>query len=1051
MAEGNVHVHAFNAGEVSNAALARIDQERVRLTAQVQENLLPATLGKAVFRPGFQYLVTPPGQGRLVKFVKTVTDTAQLVLLNGAIQFLVNDAFVTRPSVTSTVSDGTFSSASTDRAVAATITAVTTASGSTANLVDGDPATVWVSSATATQTLTFDLATARTIYHLWMMGDSTSSSTIQRAPTAFTVQGSSTGAFGGEQVTLLTVSGAANWALGEERTYTLTSPGSYRYYRISMTANKLGSGSYRIAGISLWDTAWRFKRVGFATLSVASGVLNLSAPYRGGYAVATQQVSTSSSGTEHALDIHVTNGPVLFRVGSTDGDDDLVTTTELATGYHSLAFTPAGSTYWVEFSTDLDRGITVNSCTVASSGALSLTAPWVTAELNEIQYAQEGDDVWLAHDEWRTRIVQRRGTTSWSLVEYLHEDGPFTISRTAPVELTPSATRGYGVTLSSNRPFFKATHVGALFKLTHDRFNATFNLAAPNTFTDTWRVAGIALNSDINDRKWVQVTAGSWGGTLRDQRTSTDPGETGFSDFRREIGEIALSGWGNNVTYVNADADDNVIMWHRIGFIPDEWDFGYATVEINYPGYGGSGICRVTSVTNSTTAVVEVLTPFKNIVATSDWQEGQWSDLRGHPSAVKLYDGRIWLGDASAKFAGSVSNNLYSFDETVEGASGSVQRSVQTGSGAGRINSFLPLQRLLMLTDAAEVSARSSSFDAPITPDDLTLKDAGNQGSSRASPVKSGSRGYIIDRSQTKVFVVAYDVESNDYTSRSLMRYHDEIGLPGIVQIDFQHHPEPYCWAVLADGRCAVLLHNPQEEVAAWFRVISEGDGTGDIESLSVLPSTTEDRVYVIVKRVLNGATVRTIEKMALRSEAWGDAVTKMADCFTYAAGPVSSVTAAQLANETGLIGWGVTAGGVKTILTGLSANGSGVISLGATYSNVCVGLPYGWRYQSSKLAYGAEHGTALLQTKRVGSLGLLAERVYPGAITYGADFSHLFPMPLIEDGTTLPTTTVLPEYDAPSLPVDGTWDTDARVCLAGSAPYPVTLLGLVLGIETND
>ena len=67
------------------------------------------------------------------------------------------------------------------------------------------------------------------------------------------------------------------------------------------------------------------------------------------------------------------------------------------------------------------------------------------------------------------------------------------------------------------------------------------------------------------------------------------------------------------------------------------------------------------------------------------------------------------------------------------------------------------------------------------------------------------------------------------------------------------------------------------------------------------------------------------------------------------------------LANATQtLIGWG-TAGGVKTVLTGLSADGSGNVALGGTYADVWVGLSYTGQYKSAKLAYGAQGGTALL------------------------------------------------------------------------------------------
>ena len=45
MAKVNAVLHAWNVGEQSVAGMARIDQERVRLAAETQENLFPHVVG----------------------------------------------------------------------------------------------------------------------------------------------------------------------------------------------------------------------------------------------------------------------------------------------------------------------------------------------------------------------------------------------------------------------------------------------------------------------------------------------------------------------------------------------------------------------------------------------------------------------------------------------------------------------------------------------------------------------------------------------------------------------------------------------------------------------------------------------------------------------------------------------------------------------------------------------------------------------------------------------------------------------------------------------
>lgn len=913
MAKMNVLIHAFNRGEVSAAALARVDQEKMRLAAETQENILPYVIGKGLFRPGTEYLGASRSnnKARYIPFIKRLTDTAIIEMTDGYIRVWVSDAVITRPSVSTAVSNGDMGS-------------------------------------------------------------------------------------------------ATDWTL---------------------TATN-------------------------ATATISGGLLTLACPNRGTTALAKQQVTVAGGdqGVEHALRIVVTRGPVIFECGSTDGGDEYITRSELDTGTHSLAFTPTGS-FYIRFSSRLARQAIVDSCTVEAAGVLAIAAPWTEAQMWDICRDQSADVIFLAHESWQTRKIERRASRSWSLVLFKTDDGPFALqsSLDAKIKLTPAQPYG-NTTLTATGPVFKSTDVGGLYRTESAGFDATFPLAADGAFTEPVRVSGVTPDNAVN----IDIS-GTWVGTLRLQRSYDGP-TTGF---------VSVAGTTYTVngasTYTPTASFDNVEHWFRIGF-SDTGDYtsGVASVRMRIGGIGASvdalagasgnpGIYRVTAYSSETSVSVEVLNFPSSINAATSWRRGEWSDRRGWPSALTFHDGRLYFA-AFDRIAGSVSDAYTSFDLDVEGDSGPVIRSIATSGMVPRCNGMVSLQRLLFLTEGSEVSARSSNFDAPMTPTDITLRDAGTVGAGRGPALKIDKHAAYIDSSEVNLHKVYYDFNSQDYETQPIAELNEDYGGSRITTIAFQRaRRQPYIWGVRDDGEAFVVLYRPTQEVEAVVPILSDG-ADGLIEDVCVIRSRTEDRVYLSVKRTINGSTVRYLEKLCLHSEAIGAATTKLADAGTLTAGPVSSVTLAHLAAETGLVGWGTT-GGVAGPITGLTANGSGVISLGATYTNVWVGLPYSGRYKSAKLAYAAEGGTALLQSKIVAQIGLLLANTHRDALNVGKDFDTLAAFTLKSSGGNALTDAqaVKSVHDNHGQPLGGSWLTDHRVCITVAAGYPATLLGLVVPVQTNE
>src|ERR1043166_2302837 len=110
MAKVNTHLLAFNAGEVSRIALARIDLARMRMAAECQVHWMPVARGAMMLRPGMQQLFETKSDavGHMVDFVYAKDDTAMLHFTANVMRVAINDALISRVAVSTTVSDSNF-------------------------------------------------------------------------------------------------------------------------------------------------------------------------------------------------------------------------------------------------------------------------------------------------------------------------------------------------------------------------------------------------------------------------------------------------------------------------------------------------------------------------------------------------------------------------------------------------------------------------------------------------------------------------------------------------------------------------------------------------------------------------------------------------------------------------------------------------------------------------------------------------------------------------------------------------------------------------------
>ena len=759
-------------------------------------------------------------------------------------------------------------------------------------------------------------------------------------------------------------------------------------------------------------------------------------------AIREQAVVCASPGIEHGLRITIVRGPVMLRIGSTSGGDDYITETTLYEGTHSLSFTPTG-TFYIRFFSSLLRAVWVSGCVVESAGVVTLPSPYPASVLGKIRYDQSGDVLFLACPGYQQRRIERRGIApqarGWSVVKYQSDDGPFNIENVSEITISTTSLTG-NCTLTASKALFRVGHVGALFSVTSQGQAVSADISAQNTFTSSVRVTGLTVARNL-----VITVTGTFVGTVTLQRSFDNAtwGDVGGS-----------YSYTAPVSDVYNDALDNAIAYYRIGIKTGAYTSGTATCALNTDSGSIRGIARVTDYTSSTVVGAEIVKAFGGLTASAVWQEGKWSDHAGWPSAVKIHEGRLWWAGKNGVWA-SVSDAYDSFDETFVGDAGPINRTIGSGP-VDQINWFMSLKGLLIGTQGAEMVARASSLDEVITPTNFNLKTSGSQGSGQVDAVKVDQFGYFVNRSGTRLLEMAFDVRNYDYQPVNVTELAPEIAAAGVVRLDVQRLPDTRVHAVLSDGTVVVMVSNKTEEVNSLITLETDGD-VEDVAVLPALDGDADDQVYYIVKRTINGSSVRYLEKWAQEDECIGGDLSCLADSYvTYSGAPKVIISGLDHLEGEQVVVWadGQDVGTIDSSRpwTQRYTVSGGAITLLAEASNVVVGLGYDSDFVSAKLGAQVQGGSILNQQKRVVHLGLVMANVHAKGLRFGdeyGDVSKFDDLPLIEQGAAV--SGMRNEYDENMISFPGAWETDSRVRLLGQAPRPCTVLAVTIGIQQNE
>lgn len=205
---------------------------------------------------------------------------------------------------------------------------------------------------------------------------------------------------------------------------------------------------------------------------------------------------------------------------------------------------------------------------------------------------------------------------------------------------------------------------------------------------------------------------------------------------------------------------------------------------------------------------------------------------------------------------------------------------------SNRIQHIVPMASLVLLTDSAEWLVQGGSQDV-LTPSTISVKPQSYVGASSVTPqVVDYSLIYAANRGG-HVREMTYQWQVSGYISQdiSLMAPH-LFDYLSIVDMAYARSPYPIIWCVSSNGNLLGLTYSPRQQISAWHH----HDTDGVFESIATVVEGTEDVLYAIARRTVNGRSVRYVERLHTRQ------MLSQADAFfvdagvTYSGAPTTTV-----------------------------------------------------------------------------------------------------------------------------------------------------------------
>jgi hypothetical protein len=315
--------------------------------------------------------------------------------------------------------------------------------------------------------------------------------------------------------------------------------------------------------------------------------------------------------------------------------------------------------------------------------------------------------------------------------------------------------------------------------------------------------------------------------------------------------------------FIGTSEGNNNILAEQTETTPDTYSY---TVKprydrlTTYPGTLFLSIDTTGSTVGETVTVSRVSFKREDL-STNYWRIGAWSDDTGWPETCTFHQQRLWFMGSKDYPDSAWSSKLGDYEEMgfntpfLDTDGIGIQLPTNHPNPIEWITSF---SELVAGSISTEWRISGGTQSDAITPTTIATQDKSFSGSAAIQPVLADSSLIFVQRHGNVVKELPFSFEADSYKPRNISRLSNHM-LDGntIREWAYMSAPDTIIWAVRDDGVLLGITYEKEEDVVGWHRHTTNGT----IESACVVPESGGDVLYLSVKRYINGAYVRYLEK----------------------------------------------------------------------------------------------------------------------------------------------------------------------------------------------
>jgi hypothetical protein len=474
---------------------------------------------------------------------------------------------------------------------------------------------------------------------------------------------------------------------------------------------------------------------------------------------------------------------------------------------------------------------------------------------------------------------------------------------------------------------------------------------------------------------------------------------------------------------------------------------GFQTTDVGRLVRFRDGYGKITARTSTTVVTIQILKEMGSTSSSTNWSLGAFSDTTGHPRCVSFFEQRLVFAGTTDQPQTLFFSQSGDYENMEDGLSTSVTDSsamVYTiaSNQVNAIQAIKATRTLIVMTTGGEFTVTSGAAEDPITPTNLNIRKQSSYGSAGVDALSIGNTTIFLQRAKRKIRELAYNFDSDGYIAPDLTILSENITLSGLIQIDYQQEPYSVVWGVRTDGKLVGMTYNRIQDVVAWHEH-DFGGTDAKCKSVAVIDiDTSEDQVWVIVERTINGSTKKYVEYLT-PSDFNSDL-----EQFHY----VDSGLSYNGSSTTTLSGLSHLEGEtVKVIINGAThpdvVVSSGSISLQRAATNAKVGLGYNSVLKTMRLD-DAAGTTDQTKTKRIYDVTVRFYETVGAKVGPNEDNLDIIPFRDSSAAMTAPVPLFTGDKET-EFPSD--YGTNGFVTVKQDQPLPMTILAIYARLEIYD